>query len=72
MRIQPGRIVMASLITLVLAGALLAGPAVTVGASTAATGPLPVLYNLGGGTGSVWNNPQVRPRKFVIFADGSA
>jgi hypothetical protein len=61
-----------SLITLVLAGTLLAGPAVTVGASAAASGPLPVLYNLGGGAGSVWNLPQVRPRRFYIFADGSA
>src|SRR5690348_1622569 len=72
MRIQPGRLMAASLITLVLASALQAGPAVTVGASTAAPGPLPVLYNLGGGTGSAWNLPQVRPRKFFIFADGSA
>jgi len=72
MRIQPGRLMAASLITLVLASGLLAGQAATVGASTAAPGPLPVLYNLGGGTGSAWNNPQVRPRKFVIFADGSA
>jgi hypothetical protein len=64
--------VVASLTTLVLASALLAGPAVTVGASTAGPGPLPVLYNLGGGTGSVWNKPQVRPRRFIIFADGSA
>jgi hypothetical protein len=39
-RIQPGRIVVAPLITLVLASALLAGPAVTVGASTAVAGPL--------------------------------
>jgi hypothetical protein len=72
MRIQAGRIVVPSLITLVLAGALLAGPAVTAGAAAAGPGPLPVLYNLGGGTGSVWNKPQVRPRKFFIFADGSA
>ena len=33
--------------------------------------PLPVLYNLGGGLGSVWNNPEVRPATFYIFADGS-
>jgi WD40 repeat protein len=33
---------------------------------------LPVLYNLGGGLGSVWDNPQVRPVGFAIFADGSA
>jgi hypothetical protein len=72
MRIQPGRITVPSLITLALASALLAGPAVTAGASAATSRPLPVLYNLGGGTGSVWNKPQVRPRKFVIFADGSA
>jgi len=32
---------------------------------------LPVLYNLGGGLGSVWNNPEVRPAIFYIFADGS-
>jgi hypothetical protein len=61
-----------SLIALVAASALLAGPAATAGASAAAPGPLPVLYNLGGGTGSVWNLPQIKPRKFFIFADGSA
>src|SRR5262249_39806023 len=72
MRIQPGRIVLPSLITLVVASALLAGPAVTAGASAAGQGPLPVLYNLGGGTTAVWNLPQVRPRKFLRFADGSA
>ena len=72
MRIQPGRIVVAPVITLVLASTLLAGPAATAGASAAGPGPLPVLYNLGGGTGAVWNNPQVKPRKFFIFADGSA
>ena len=72
MRIQPGRIVVPSLITLALAGTLLAGPAVTAGASAARPGPLPVLYNLGGGTGAVWNFPQVKPRKFFIFADGTA
>jgi WD40 repeat protein len=33
---------------------------------------LPVLYNLGGGLGSVWNHPQVRPSTFYLFADGSA
>ena len=33
--------------------------------------PLPVLYKLGGGLGSVWDNPEVRPAIFYIFADGS-
>jgi hypothetical protein len=36
----------------------------------ASTAP-PVLYNLGGGLGSVWNNQEVRPAIFYIFADGS-
>jgi hypothetical protein len=58
------------LLALALAVALLAGSAGTAGASTAAK--LPVLYNLGGGLGSVWNNPQVKPKIFYIFADGSA
>jgi WD40 repeat protein len=33
---------------------------------------LPVLYNLGGALAAVWNNPQVKPVVFYIFADGSA
>ncbi len=59
---------------LALATALLAGTAGTAGASPAAASKpalLPVLYNLGGGLGSVWNNPQVKPAVFYIFADGS-
>jgi hypothetical protein len=59
---------------LALATALLAGSAGTAAASAVTTSkpaPLPVLYNLGGGLGSVWNNPEVRPAIFYIFADGS-
>ena len=62
------------LLALALAGALLAGSAGMAGASVVTTSkpaPLPVLYNLGGGLGSVWNNPEVRPATFYIFADGS-
>jgi len=61
------------LLTLALALALLAGSAGLAGASavTPKPAPLPVLYNLGGGLGSVWNNPQVKPAIFYIFADGS-
>jgi len=62
------------LLALALATALLAGSAGTSGASAVTTSkpaPLPVLYNLGGGLGSVWNNPEVRPAIFYIFADGS-
>jgi hypothetical protein len=61
------------LLTLALAIALLAGSAGMAGASavTSEPAPLPVLYNLGGGLGSVWNNPQVKPAIFYIFADGS-
>jgi hypothetical protein len=32
----------------------------------------PVLYNLGGGTGAVWNLAQRRPAIFYLAADGSA
>jgi hypothetical protein len=63
------------LLALALAAALLAGSAGMASASPAAASkpaPLPVLYNLGGGTAAVWNNPQVKPKIFYIFADGSA
>ena len=59
---------------LALATALLAGSAGTAAASAVTTSKpasLPVLYNLGGGLGSVWNNPEVRPAIFYIVADGS-
>jgi poly(3-hydroxybutyrate) depolymerase len=62
------------LLALALAAALLAGSAATAGASPAAASkptPLPVLYNLGGADAAVWNNPQVKPAIFYIFADGS-
>jgi hypothetical protein len=62
------------LLALALAIALLAGSAGMAGASAVTTSkpaPLPVLYNLGGGLGSVWNNPEIRPAIFYIFADGS-
>lgn len=42
------------------------------GASPARATPLPVLYNLGGGSGSDWNLPQRRPVIFYLAADGSA
>ena len=63
------------LLALVLATALLAGSAGMAGASAVTASrpaPLPVLYNLGGGLGSVWDKPEVRPAIFYIFADGSA
>jgi hypothetical protein len=63
------------LLALALAAALLAGSAGMASASPAAASkpaPLPVLYNLGGGNAAVWNNPQVKPKIFYIFADGSA
>jgi hypothetical protein len=73
MRRRPGRIMTGFLLPLALAGGLLAGPAATAGAAVApGTGSLPALYNLGGGPGGVWNLPQVRPKVFYIFADGSA
>jgi hypothetical protein len=59
---------------LALAAALLAGSAGTAAASPVTASkpaPLPVLYNLGGGLGSVWDKPEVRPAVFYIFADGS-
>ena len=62
------------LLALALAAALLAGSAGMASASPTAASkppPLPVLYNLGGGLGSVWNKPEVRPAIFYIFADGS-
>lgn len=58
------------LLTLACAAALLAGSVGPARASTV-TSPLPVLYNLGGGLGSVWNEPQIRPVTFYVFADGS-
>jgi hypothetical protein len=60
--------------TLTVAAALLAGSASAASASPATASrpaPLPVLYNLGGGLGSVWNKPDVKPAIFYIFADGS-
>jgi hypothetical protein len=62
---------------LALAAALLVGSAGAAGAAGASpataseAAPLPVLYNLGGGLGSVWNKPEVKPAIFYIFADGS-
>jgi hypothetical protein len=52
-------------------------PSPAAGQPTAAAprtqGPgLPVLYNLGGGLGSVWDNPEVTPSVFYVTADGSA
>jgi hypothetical protein len=41
-------------------------------ASPAKARPLPVLYNLGGGSGADWNLPQRRPKIFYLAADGSA
>lgn len=41
-------------------------------ASPARATPLPVLYNLGGGTGSEWNLPERKPVIFYLAADGSA
>jgi hypothetical protein len=61
-------------LALALAVGLLAGSAGTAGASpgtASKSAPLPVLYNLGGGLGSVWNKPEVKPAIFYIFADGS-
>jgi len=63
------------LLALALGAALVAGSAGAASASTATASrptPLPVLYNLGGGLGSVWDYPQVKPKIFYIFADGSA
>ena len=63
------------LLALALAAPLLAGSAGMASASPAAApkaAPLPVLYNLGGGTGAVWDYPQVKPKIFYIFADGTA
>ena len=62
-------------LALSLAAALLAGSAGLASAAPVAASkpaPLPVLYNLGGGTGTVWDSPQVKPKTFFIFADGSA
>jgi hypothetical protein len=50
-------------------GPALAGVAGQVSPAKATT---PVLYNLGGGAGSVWNLPQRRPAIFYLAADGSA
>lgn len=41
-----------------------ASAGVRSGASPARGTPLPVLYNLGGGSGSEWNLPQRRPAGF--------
>jgi hypothetical protein len=50
-----------------------ASAAVHTAAVPARTTPLPVLYNLGGGSGaSEWNLPQRRPTIFYLAADGSA
>jgi len=64
------------LLALALAVALLT---VCAGAASASPGtaskptPLPVLYNLGGDKlVTAWNNPQIKPAIFYIFADGSA
>jgi hypothetical protein len=62
-------------LALTFAAALLAGSAGMASASPAAAAkpaPLPVLYNLGGGTAVVWDSPQIKPKTFFIFADGSA
>ena len=59
------------LLALALAVALLVGTAGESATAAARQAPLPVLYNLGGAPGSVWNNPQVKPKIFYIFADGS-
>jgi hypothetical protein len=62
------------LLALALAAALLAGSAGMASASPATaskSAPLPVLYNLGGALAAVWNYPQVKPKTFYIFADGS-
>jgi hypothetical protein len=63
------------LLALALGAALVAGSAGAASASPATASkpaPLPVLYNLGGGPGAVWDYPQVKPKTFYIFADGSA
>ena len=49
-----------------------ASAGVRYGASPARATPLPVLYNLGGGSGSVWNLAQRRPVVFYLTADGLA
>jgi hypothetical protein len=62
------------LLALALAVALLTGSAGMASASPAAAAkpaPLPVLYNLGGALPAVWNKPEVKPKIFDIFADGS-
>jgi hypothetical protein len=62
------------LLALALAAALLLGTAGAAGASAVTASnpaPLPVLYNLGDGLGSVWNKPEIKPAIFYIFADGS-
>jgi hypothetical protein len=62
------------LLALALASALLAGSAGFADASPVThqkTAPLPVVYDLGGGLASVWNQPELRPATFYIFADGS-
>jgi hypothetical protein len=49
-----------------------ASAGVRSGASPARATPLPVLCNLGGGSGSDWNLPQRRPVIFYLVADDSA
>lgn len=56
-----------------LAGTVIPASAAARGPASPATArPLPVLYNLGGGEGSVWNLAQRRPTVFFLAADGSA
>ena len=61
-----------SLVTIALAIGLLAGSVSMASATPVSAPKLPVLYNLGGAPFAAWNLPQVRPRVFYIFADGSA
>jgi hypothetical protein len=57
---------------------ILAGTGVTASAavrheaSPARATPLPVIYNLGGGSGSVWDLAERKPAIFYLAADGSA
>jgi hypothetical protein len=62
------------LLALALAAALLASSAGLASAAPAAASkadPVPVLYNLGAGTGAVRDYPG-QPQAFAIFADGTA
>jgi hypothetical protein len=49
-----------------------ASAGVRYGALPARATSLPVLYNLGGGSGADWNLPQRKPVIFYLAADGSA